>query len=473
VTVLVDAEPMKVRAQGRKNPTAQATNTTAPNITTTPVSPPGPVVVEVEATPVGGCSSIVSPNIWQNITPPSLAGAFAFAFAIDPNNSGTVYLGTIAHGIWKTTNCGATWTGPINTGPGNPNNPGTPVPGSTLSGSNGNGMNWAMTIDPTNSYLYSTVGYAAGGLYKSTDGGVNWNQLLPESIRSITSNGFVNHISIDPTNNLHLVADFHVHACTGTAPPGAAVIQGTDFQNPVIVSYTQSTPTGGRTRYAGWGCLAETHDGGATWTLTAAPAPWGGMDGPGITIINDKTWFFGQLGGKLWRTTSGGVPQNGQPAWTQVNIYVSSCLSSATNCACTGNVCSEPMTGSTGFVYMARDGSFYSGGNRALVHSTDGVNWTQISNQYSPSIADDNGLPAIVDTGTTLYAPNNATNQYFTASVSQIQNYIGTAPTSLMTQLPTNSAMTSGGGIQLDYDPINHIVYSSNGLGGFWRLNSQ
>ena len=130
-----------------------------------------------------------------------------------------------------------------------------------------------MAIDPTNSAIYTVVGYAANGLYKSLDEGVNWNQLLPASIRSATSrNGLVNHISMDPTDPSHLVVDFHVLGCLGTAPPGAQ-LGSQDFKR-IRFTVVISSPPRRRPARApatrGGAVLAETHDGGDSWSLTTS-----------------------------------------------------------------------------------------------------------------------------------------------------------------------------------------------------------
>jgi hypothetical protein len=96
-------------------------------------------------------------------------------------------------------------------------------------------------------------------------------------------------------------------------------------------------------------------------------------------MVNATTWFYGTNGtAGLWRTTTGGVSVDGAPAWTQVNIYSS------------GGAL-QPLAAAIGSVYVATDASFYSGGNYAIVHSLDGINWTQVSNQYAPALASENG----------------------------------------------------------------------------------
>src|SRR6266852_5054617 len=61
-------------------------------------------------------------GVWQNITPPQvpLPGPApcdygTLAFVVDTHTPSTIYLGTCQHGIYKSTNSGASWTH-VNTG---------------------------------------------------------------------------------------------------------------------------------------------------------------------------------------------------------------------------------------------------------------------------------------------------------------------------------------------------------------------
>ena len=450
---------------------SQQTDSSPPGDSSTTDSAPA---MDSPVVPVASCSGTA--GTWQNITPPELnmsnwcsvnfstcnvgandggeVGTYGTTdFLIDPTNSGTVYLGTSQLGIWKTTDCGASWVH-INTG-----NNGTDVNGGSVAGSLlDGGRQWTMLMDPTNSkILYATAGYGAGGIFRSTDGGVDWSQILPTSIMSRTQYaGFIEKITMDPTNHLHLLASFHT-ICTGTALPGAPIADNAN--NVSVVSTTNSTPTGTGTNYQGWGCLAETTDGGTTWSLTTSAYPWVNSDGPGQTMVNASTWFYGTNGPQgLWRTTTGGVAVNGAPAWTQVNLYT------------TAAGATQPLDATIGSVYVAQDGSFYSGGNYAIVHSKDGINWTQLSGQYAPALGSQNGSSPIVDTGTTVYITGSGSN--WSAPVSTVQGYASTAPTSGLFTKMTSPAQAAGG-LWIKYDPVNHMLYTSNNLTGFWSLKTQ
>ena len=197
------------------------------------------------------CNALPSAGTWQNITPPTLnwaewcapyngscpnpgssaggqIGTYGTtAFVLDPNSAGIIYLGTSSLGIWKSTDCGSTWAH-IDTG----------TNGSVLDA----GRNWTMVIDPTNSQvLYTVAGYGQGGLYKSTNGGVDWTQVLTQNVLNVTgasscastnnvqpcggNAAFMEKVTMDPTNNLHLLAGFHAD-CTGSRPAGRDSRQG-------------------------------------------------------------------------------------------------------------------------------------------------------------------------------------------------------------------------------------------------------
>jgi hypothetical protein len=411
--------------------------------------------------PAAGCAAGPA-GVWQNITPPALDSANwcipagtavcpepgmtgstglvptfgAHSVALDPLHPGTVYLGTASLGIWKTTQCGAgsSWTH-VDTG----------TLGSVLDA----GRNWTMVVDFTDSQvIYTVAGYGQGGLYKSIDGGVNWTQLLPSAILSMTESGFVEKITMDPTDHEHLLASFHT-PCTGTATPGSKVIanSGTDPTNVSLV--TTPTPTGSGTSYSGWGCMAETHDSGSTWSVISAGWPWSGGDGPGQTMVDKNTWFYGTNSGDgLWITTNGDAADG--PTWTEVSLPGAS---------------SPTVQFATGGVYIATDGTFYTGGTFQVIHSVDGMNWTSVGSEYAPAPFSVNGSISIVDTGKTLYAVNSGEmstpygGYYFTSPLGSSGPFTATTTTPMLE-----------GGAYLAYDPVNNIIYSANLTGGFWRL---
>src|SRR5207245_2292373 len=92
--------------------------------------------------------------------------------AIDPQTPATLYVGTRADGVFRSTDGGESWSA---VSAGLPNLPVT-----------------ALAIDPqTPTILYA--GTERGGVYKSTDGGESWSAL-----NTGLSNLFVSSIVVDP-----------------------------------------------------------------------------------------------------------------------------------------------------------------------------------------------------------------------------------------------------------------------------------
>lgn len=71
----------------------------------------------------------------------------------------------------------------------------------------GDGAQWSMQIDPTLSgVLYATSGYGAQSLWKTADGGTTWKDVLAGSeYDKVADYRFVNNVSLDPTDPLHVV----------------------------------------------------------------------------------------------------------------------------------------------------------------------------------------------------------------------------------------------------------------------------
>ena len=221
------------------------------------------------------CDSLSGPGQWENITPhqvnldagfktPGLGTNFgATSFVISPKNRAVVYLGTSSQGIYKSTDCGATWA-LANTGRN----------GDQL----GKGGQWTFQIDSSNpDTLYANSGYSAAGnwgAWKSTNGGVDWNPLFDAKTSLVT--GFVHMIAIDPTNSQHLIVTPHFTCNTG-------VVNGMP-----------------KTEH----CLLETTDAGATWQIHDNTPAAG--EGQGIWITDAQTWYWAAAVDGLYRTADGG-----------------------------------------------------------------------------------------------------------------------------------------------------------------------
>src|SRR5262249_28169365 len=121
----------------------------------------------------------------------------------------------------------------------------------------------------------------AGSLYgkdltllKSTNGGVDWDSLFPpgsEVARTVDAGGFLQELSMDPTDHRHIVVSFHAN-CKGAYAPM---------------------------------CMAETKDSGASWRLFKGPTNGWGEDSRPL-VLNSTTWLYAtNLNGLYYTADSG------------------------------------------------------------------------------------------------------------------------------------------------------------------------
>jgi len=159
------------------------------------------------STQVAAAPSNPPPNTfgtWINVTPSGVnltgnlpCGNFgATTIQADPAHPANIYTEFNCQGIWKSTDYGQTWTGPINTG-----NNGAAV------GDCSGGIAispYSVAVVPT---LYETCFRGAGtGFWKSTDGGVNWTHytVAPSGVRQ----DYFPPVT-DPYDELHLLMAGH------------------------------------------------------------------------------------------------------------------------------------------------------------------------------------------------------------------------------------------------------------------------
>ena len=212
------------------------------------------------------CSNLPASGQWENITPPGDIGD-SQAIRVHPTESGTLYVdmhkgGNGNHyptdGLYRSTDCGATWSDRISTGKN--------------SDQITNGSWWSFEIDPRNDQvIYAIDGYGVGGFFKSVNGGVDWEQTIPQEQAQYIPGLFLSLFDMDPTMPDHLAGATHQN-CVG--------------------------PTGG-------GCLVETMDGGTTWAVIKSPAT-GWIEGAGTIVLGPDLLLFAAGGGSLSVTTDHG-----------------------------------------------------------------------------------------------------------------------------------------------------------------------
>jgi Bacterial Ig domain/Calx-beta domain/Domain of unknown function (DUF4214) len=134
----------------------------------------------------------LTPTGWQWLGPGNIGGRVR-SIIIHPNDPQTLWLGSVSGGIWKTTDGGASWQ--------------------PLADFLTNLAVSSMVIDPTNpNVLYAGTGegYFNGdsirgaGVFKTTDGGATWNQLLQTA--ASPNWYYVDRLAISPADNQVLLA---------------------------------------------------------------------------------------------------------------------------------------------------------------------------------------------------------------------------------------------------------------------------
>jgi hypothetical protein len=217
---------------------------------------------------------------WINVTPPGVnltdslsCQNFGFeTVQVDPNKSSNLYAFLHCQGLWKSTDYGLTWTGPVNTGSN----------GARITDCAG-----GITIPPKSAASVPTVYIScirgSGlGFWKSVDGGVNWTNYQ--------------------------------------VPPGSSGYQ--DFYPPVIDPYDENhlLMPGHEQNF-----MRESVDGGHTWTNIPMSSGMMQNGGTGEIFFIDTgdaastrtMWLWmGQVAGGIygtWRTTNSGA------TWTKVD----------------------------------------------------------------------------------------------------------------------------------------------------------
>jgi hypothetical protein len=198
---------------------------------------------------------------WENITFDAIKKDGPQAVVVDPKNGANVWVGGNRVGIFKSTDCGANWS-KTNTG--------------KLATDIDSGANWNMQIDPNDGTLYTIVGYGTNHPYRSTNGGVDWEDLFPQGSSILTVAGFAQEMSLDPLNPKHLAISFHEN-CKSPNPPS---------------------------------CLGESMDGGTTWSVIKGPAS-GWVEGASPIILGGSSMLL-STGAGVWRTSDAGAN------WTKI-----------------------------------------------------------------------------------------------------------------------------------------------------------
>jgi hypothetical protein len=267
----------------------------------------GGVVSNPDAGPVKPlpCTGVGTAGVWEDITPPQVPiganGSGVPNVVTNPLSPGELYVCTYQKGIYKSSDCGASWT-KVNTG----------RKGAALD----SGTAWLFLIDPvTPNVLYADSFQGSdNNLFKSTNGGVDWDPLWLPGSPAAKAAGYPELLAIDPTNHLHLVANFHQNCNAPYVPV----------------------------------CFGETTDGGTTWRIVNGPSELKGWQEDASPIVVDaKTFLLGAIFTPLYLTTDDGA------TWSQVSS-------------------------SGGLRMVHAGGWHYDGAAFGLQRSQDLKNWTMI-----------------------------------------------------------------------------------------------
>jgi photosystem II stability/assembly factor-like uncharacterized protein len=362
---------------------------------------------------VSDCSNLGEVGKFVEITPAEVKAGIGqnapdgqrqggpFAMVVDPVNQGTVYSGTLLQGVWKSTDCGATWR-------------------KMSEGTNGfdvnRGMNWTFEIDPYHpNVLYTNSGYGSNGLFKSIDGGENWIDIWSPASQPVLSKffqyNFANVVAVDPWNSQHILLTFHEGCWSQFAvTPGAPPYEDT--------------------------CIVESFDGGSSWDIIAGKEGWNGGEGQIIFFLDSSsTWLWGSQNNGFWRTEDSGQ------TWQQIPGMATSHLQGTR-------------------MHRAKDGTFYVPAGDGIWRSPDGkANTWELVPGTGPIVG------SIVSDGTTMYA-----STCYGGGVCDKIRFLKSPETDgrTWTEIPNPPNINHGGNLSID---VGHkLLFSSNLLGGLWRI---
>lgn len=377
------------------------------------------------------CGSLPAAGTWQNISPPAFASPTnmeTLAVVVDPSD-GSVYAaagnktngGNGGTGVYKSTDCGATFT-LVSTG--------------TNSDKLASGDPWAMLVAPDHpGTLYINNGYGNDPtIFRSTNGGVDWTELNPDPPH-VTGSGapFVQAIAMDPHDSAHLAVTFH----TNCGSP-----------------------------YNAW-CFSESSDSGATWHMFNGP-----VSVPGFTISGwTEASSISILGASAYLVLSpAGVHYTGDggATWTLVLAYIdSTSYAGSTHILPDGTLY---IGNSEGPIYQSASAPGHDPPFAIYQAPSLPVPMPRLpfDSGLSPAVTALQGAPTvtqIIDDGVNLFA-SNCYPQGSSFYRSTLAN-----PT-VWTQMP-DSICANGvcrGSNEMAYDSAHHVAYSANWAAGLWRL---
>jgi len=356
----------------------------------------------------GACSSgpAQTPGVWVNITPPApgFSGTFGTAdVQFDPNNHAILYTTADTLGMWRSADCGNTWT-----------LLGTPP---------------AVLASPSNAY---TTPYLDSPAKVRIDPADSTHLIATQGVRGTSLGFWVSHNSgatwTMPT------AFYNIAASTTTIDVVELVVDPTNFNHILVGSHS---PWPGLSN----GGVMETHDGGASWVAHPPISTWSS----GTLTVNflydppsgqgdSNTYLVGDwINDGMWKTTDDGA------TFHQVTTFSGS--------------------HGGGDLWYDAVGTLYAGSTPIPIFSHDNgntwaqVNGTGLSNSF---------YYAVVGDGNTLYTFQSSPiiGGYQTTCYKVTPQSTGT--TSAWTNYQGCAQTFNNGPFIERYDAANGLMYSGN-----------
>ncbi len=222
---------------------------------------------------------------WINVTPAGVdltdnlcGNGGTQSVQADPSNPSNLYAEFNCQGIWKSTDYGATWTGPINTGM-NAATVSDCVGGITVSASGGTGGDGGPGPPTTGPTMYQgCIGGSGEGFWKSVDGGVNWTNYFVASGHQTRQDYYAP--VVDPYDENHLIMAGHEHDSIVESRNGGRKWSAVPLDAGMI--------TNGRTGFVFFINTGDAATTRGTWLWIGEQS--GGLNGTWRTINSGATW---------------------------------------------------------------------------------------------------------------------------------------------------------------------------------------
>jgi hypothetical protein len=288
---------------------------------------------------------------------PGNIGGRTRALAIDPANANNILAGTVAGGIWRSTNAGASWA-PVDDfmanlavtsivyRPGSPNTlyaatgegffNGDAIRGAGIFRSIDNGVTWTQLASTANANFYyvNRLAFSADGsmllaatgtgVWRSADGGVSWGA---GAVLTIYGNSTVTDVKFLSGSSTQAVAAGYTGIAYWSNDGGASFNAAPGFSQfspyGTLLTRIELAPSPSVTNHvyavldASGGKLYKSVDGGQSYALVSTPGHLGSQgwyDNALWVAPNDENVLV--VGGvDLWRSTNGGV------TWTKISTW--------------------------------------------------------------------------------------------------------------------------------------------------------